>query len=185
MNRLTAIAYIDMLLCLLVAFVLIVANLNTTDAKQTDEQARTPGNIAIFISWPAERDCDVDLWVRAPGDVSVGYSRKNGKVFDLLRDDLGHTSDPVKENFETAFSRGTPAGEWAVTLHPYRLDGLGAVPVHVVAQIIQNGKMETLWTADVMLAAGGETTVRQFTLNGQGSMTSQNTLPITLRSAGG
>jgi hypothetical protein len=173
-----------MLLCVLVAFIMIVANLNTTDAKQTDEQARTPGNVAIFISWPADRDCDVDLWVRAPGDKSVGYSRKNADVFDLLRDDLGHASDPVKENFETAFSRGTPAGEWAVTLHPYRLDGLGAVPVHVVAQIIRNGKMETLWVADVMLDGRAETTVRRFTLNSQGALTSQNTLPITLRSAG-
>lgn len=182
MTRQCLIAFLDVALSLLVVFILLVANM-TIEAKQADEQARTPGQVMILAVWDADRDCDVDLWVRAPGDYAVGYSRKNGRVFDLLRDDLGHVSDPVPENFETAFSRGAPAGEWIVNLHGYRLDGLGPITVHVIAQVMRGGRAETLWEADVVIDGPREVTVKRFTLDDRGVMTATSTLPIALRNA--
>ena len=33
-------------------------------------------------------DVDIDLWVKAPDDIPVGYSNQGGLFFNLLRDDL-------------------------------------------------------------------------------------------------
>ena len=52
-------------------------------------------------------DADVDLWVQAPGDISVGYSNKGSAVFNLLRDDLGKRVDVTGLNYETSYSRGS------------------------------------------------------------------------------
>jgi hypothetical protein len=57
-----------------------------------------PGNVAVEMQWPDKLDADVDLWVQAPGDAPVGYSNKSGRVFNLLRDDLGKAQDMTYGN---------------------------------------------------------------------------------------
>lgn len=82
------------------------------------EGAPPPGNVIVAVHWPVGA-YDVDLWLIGPGETRpVGYSNKSGQLFNLLRDDLG---SPDKErNYENAYSRGTPAGEYVVNLHCYR-----------------------------------------------------------------
>lgn len=100
--------------------VMILPHINEPESK--DEESRRRGNIRVEIIWPANRDVDVDLWCQAPGDMPVGYSNKGGKVFNLLRDDLGHSSDLTGINYEVAFTRGLPAGEYVINLHYFRGD---------------------------------------------------------------
>ena len=116
------------------AVILLLPHLNPrVEAKQTDSP---PGNVIVEVTWPPQIDADVDLWVEAPGDRPVGYSNKGGKIFNLLRDDLGRFADITDINYEVAYSRGVVAGEYAVNVHLYRNgDGIYPVPVTVVASV--------------------------------------------------
>ena len=88
----------------------------------TPEESR-PGNVMFEAFWENDLDCDVDLWVSGPGDVRpVGYSNKSGQTFNLLRDDLGTSNDVSGLNFENAYSRGLPAGEYIANVHMYRIN---------------------------------------------------------------
>lgn len=79
----------------------------------TKKTENPKGNIVVEIAWP-ECYSDVDLWVKAPNDLPVGYYRKNGKVFDLVRDDLGGGGEVSKANYEVAFAKGAPPGKYEV-----------------------------------------------------------------------
>ena len=112
----------DVIMLTLAGFIVIVLLLlpHINPVAKTDLVAEPPGNVIVELRWPDELDADVDLWVEAPGDAPVGYSNQGGLVFNLLRDDLGRVSDPLELNYETAFSRGVPAGEYTVNVHLYR-----------------------------------------------------------------
>ena len=99
------------------------------------KEAPPPGNVVIEINWPSEIDADVDLWIEAPGDRPVGYSNKGGRVFNLLRDDLGQFRDLTDVNYEVAYSRGIVEGEYTINLHLYRnKSAILPVPVTMVAR---------------------------------------------------
>ncbi len=120
----TFVLWTDNALLLLGGFILLFAIALAMVAKPTpeikDPGIQAPGNVIVEIRWPDGIDADVDLWLLAPGDVPVGYSNQSGHVFNLLRDDLGKVNDPDTLNYETAFSRGIPAGEYVVNLHLFR-----------------------------------------------------------------
>jgi hypothetical protein len=155
---------------------------------KTSDASDMPGNVMVEIRWPDDVDADVDLWVQAPGDVPVGYSNKGGKVFNLLRDDLGTKGDATGLNYEVSYSRGIVAGEYTVNVHLYRNNTqLTEIPVTTVVSV----KSPTAHTAKQILTSkvklahlGQELTVFRFRLNKggeleQGSLTS---LPKPLRS---
>ena len=128
----------DVITLALLGFVVIVAlllpHINPKAVKAED--STTPGNVIVEITWPPQMDADVDLWVEAPGDRPVGYSNKGGKIFNLLRDDLGKFADITEINYEVAYSRGIVAGEYTVNVHLYRNgDGVYPVPVTVVVSV--------------------------------------------------
>ncbi len=152
--------------------------------------APPPGNIVVEVRWPDELDSDVDLWVEAPGDVPVGYSNKGGRVFNLLRDDLGQFGDATRLNYEIAYSRGTPAGDYTVNLHLYR-NSAGHLPVSAVVVVSLKhdpaSSIRTIATEEVELTrVGQELTVIRFSLDGEGKLIpgSVNHLQRDLRSAG-
>lgn len=126
----------DMITLALAAFVVIVILMlpHINDGKKAESDASPPGNVMVEATWPPEMDVDVDLWVKSPGDVPVGYSNKSGLIFNLLRDDLGKQADPTKINYEVAYSRGIPPGEYIVNLHLYR-DTPNIYPVPVTVNI--------------------------------------------------
>jgi len=164
-----------------VAFVfLMLAHLNTpTKAKTT---AITPGNIIVEVRWPDELDVDVDLWVRAPDDRPVGYSNKSGAIFDLLRDDLGVRNDYLGINYETAFSRGAPPGEYVINLHLYR-NNIRIYPVScnvVVSRRNEDGSVNALFRGTIdLLRLGEEITVVRFELNEDGVLVPGSLSPST------
>jgi hypothetical protein len=181
----------DVIMLTLMGFVtIVVLMIPHLNPPPTEIDARPPGSIIVEARWPDGSASDVDLWVQAPGDRPVGYSNRSGEVFDLLRDDLGHTRDQTNLNYEFAFSRGAPAGDYAVNLHLYSLgEGEVSVPVEVTVSMRDpvSARLAQIDRRDLTLRARGiEETVVRFRLaaNGRVEPGSLNRLPIKLRGGG-
>ena len=166
----------DVIMLALLGFVTIVILLlpHLNPPTQAAETARPPGNVFVELRWPDEIDADVDLWVEAPGDVPVGYSNKGGRIFNLLRDDLGQVGDATDLNYEVAFSRGIPDGEYTVNLHLYREDA-GHLPLSAVVIISvkadADGAMRRIAMERVdLVRVGQELTVLRFSLDRTGNL---------------
>lgn len=129
----------------------------------TDPQIDPPGNLVASIAWPPG-SIDVDLWVKSPGDEAVGYSRKSGRVWSLLRDDLGTSNDNTPLNFESAFTRGLPDGEYIINVRCYGCAGKVPVPVSVEVRLATG---ELVWSGDVTLVSDKqEKTALRFVMRG-------------------
>ena len=92
-------------------------------------------------------------------------------------------------NYEIAFSRGTPAGEYAVNLHLYR-DVSGRLPIKAVVavsvRVHRDAAATAIATEEVELRhVGQELTVVRFALDEQGTLVagSAHQLPKVLRTA--
>jgi hypothetical protein len=183
----------DVILLALLGFVTIVVLLLPHLNPPTKEEQASPaaGNLIVEVRWEDQIDADVDLWVEAPGDEAVGYSNKGGHIFNLLRDDLGHKGDITGLNYEMAFSRGAPAGDYTVNLHLYRHNS-GPLPMTAVVAISikmsPNAPLRAIITENVnLLQQGQEITVTRFSLDDVGSLVpgSVHDLPRPLRSGPG
>ncbi len=166
----------DVIMLALLGFVTIVILLlpHINPPVEATDPTRPPGNLVVELRWPDELDTDVDLWVQAPGDRPVGYSNRGGQVFDLLRDDLGHLGDATELNYEIAFSRGAPAGDYTVNLHLYR-NNAGVLPVSAIVVVSSkadmNSPMRPIATRRVRLdRLGQELTVVRFSLDRDGRL---------------
>jgi len=170
--------------------VLLLPHINPK-AKEADQVGdKAPGNVIVEAQWADGLDADVDLWVRAPGDRVVGYSNKAGKYFNLLRDDLGKPLDMTNINYEVAYSRGTPAGDYVVNLHLYRaLATTLPLNVQVIASLRATAQAESqplVTTTVPLFKVGQELTAIRFKLDAKGRLVpgSVNSLYKPLRSAG-
>ncbi len=181
----------DVIMLALLGFVTIVILLLPHINPPTVAEATTdpPGNVLVEVRWPDEFDSDVDLWVQAPGDLPVGYSNTGGDVFNLLRDDLGHSKDVTNVNYEVAYSRGTPAGEYTVNLHLYR-NNAGRFPIPVTVQVSlknrKKGPPAKIALEQVeMRRIGEEQTIVRFSLDDEGNLVpgSVHHLPRGLRTS--
>ncbi len=184
------VSFRDMLFLLVFAYLVIGAVALAHVRKKTEDVtgATPPGSLIIDIHWDDKFDADVDLWVQAPGDVPVGYSNKSGIIFNLLRDDLGHSGDPVSMNYEIAYGRGLWPGEYTVNAHLYR-SADGRYPVPVTAKVSvrgPDGEVANILRSVVPLDhVGQETTIYRFQLDDKGHLIqgSLNRLHKDLRSA--
>ena len=180
----------DVIMLALLGFVTIVILLlpHLNPPVQASD-APPPGNVIVEVRWPDNLNTDVDLWVQGPGDGPVGYSNKGGRTFDLLRDDLGHANDATGLNYEIAFSRGTPVGEYTVNLHLYRdVSGRLPIPAVVVVSVRPHRDVAAaaIATEQVTLDhVGQELTVVRFVLDEKGALVagSVHQLPRVLRTA--
>jgi hypothetical protein len=155
------------------AVILLLPHLSPPGARTADG-LDPPGNVIVELRWPDELDTDVDLWVEGPGDVPVGYSNKGGKLFNLLRDDLGRRADATELNYEVSYSRGIKAGEYVVNVHLYRNTSRRyPVPVTVVASV-KRGAAESarqvLASKLVLGREGQELTAFRFRLDDAGQL---------------
>ncbi|MEK9672947.1 MAG: hypothetical protein VW268_10665 [Rhodospirillaceae bacterium] len=128
----------DVIMLALIGFVAMVVMLlpHLQPPQEERDDAKAPGNVIIEMHWPTDMTYDVDLWVKAPNEVPVGFWNQNGPTFNLLRDDLGIEGDATNENYEMSYSRGIPQGEYIVNVHMYGLLPTGkTVPVKVVASV--------------------------------------------------
>lgn len=157
----------------IVLVLLPFVNLRTDPDQET--KAADPGNVVIEMIWPADMDADVDLWVRAPGDLPVGYSNKGTTILNLLRDDLGHFNDLTDINYEVTYSRGIVAGEWIVNVHAFRTDAdkPPPIPVSVVISIKKpaDDRPNQVYEKEVVLhRLGQELTAVRFALTREGEL---------------
>ena len=173
------------LLAFIVLFVIVLAFINPV-SKRTDAEVRMPGNIMVQIRWPDDVDVDVDLWVKAPGDSSIGYSNRAGRVFNLLRDDLGSIGDSTKYNYELAFGRGMPDGNYTVNIHLFRNGShLTEIPVDALVYISQ-GSAPPVRIAQkhvVLKTVGEEVTIANFEIKSEQFTGNANDTYTPLRSA--
>jgi hypothetical protein len=130
-----------------------------------------PGNIVVAVYWP-EGDTDVDMWVTGPGQSApVGYSNKSGELFNLLRDDLGAPDE--ERNYENAYSRGVPAGEYIVNVHCYRCPDVPVevdVEVHLSREGDSKGIVPLATTSVELTRSGEERTALRFKLDADGQV---------------
>jgi hypothetical protein len=173
----TGTVFRDVIMLALAGFVvmviLLLPHLNPP-GKAAQENTSPPGNVIVEVRWPDELDCDVDLWVEAPGDRPVGYSNKGGLIFNLLRDDLGKRADATGMNYEVSYSRGIPAGEYTVNVHLYRnTSGVFPIPVTVVTSVKKSAKdsaRQLLASKVELTREGEELTVYRFRLSEDGDL---------------
>ena len=155
----TAVIFRDTLFLALLGFVAVVVILIShinPKAQASTKDAEPPGNVIVEARWADGLPVDADLWVQGPDGNAVGYSRKSGPLFNLLRDDLGSAGDIGPLNYETTYSRGIVAGEYTVNVHAYR--GKYPVEVFVVASVKRspNESAQPLVKATVTLRREGE-----------------------------
>ena len=180
----------DVLLLLLAGFVvmlLVLLPFVNPEGKDAVADEDPPGNISVEASWDDEADVDVDLWVKAPGDVPVGYPKKGGAVFNLLRDDLGATADASGENYEVAYARGLVSGLYTVNVHLFR-DKENSLPLDTTVVVStrtnpHSGMKQILLSEVALERVGQEITVFNFRLDEDGSLVpgSVNGSPRNLR----
>jgi hypothetical protein len=173
----TGTVFRDVIMLALAGFVamviLLLPHINPP-GRAAQENTQPPGNVIVEVRWPDELDCDVDLWVEAPGDIPVGYSNKGGVIFNLLRDDLGRRADATGMNYEVSYSRGIVAGEYTVNVHLYRnAAGVFPIPVTVVTSVKKSAKESArqVLASNIELGREGqELTVYRFKLSEEGDL---------------
>jgi len=144
-------------------------------AETESTKSDPPGNVIIEAFWPEDRDVDLDLWVKAPEDIPVGYSNRGGLFFNLLRDDLGIYKDPTPINYEVAYSRGINPGEHIVNLHLYREDLTSFKPfeAQVVVTVVNPEtkiRQQILESTVLLDEIGKELTIFRFKLDKEGNL---------------
>lgn len=153
--------------------ILLLPHLNPPGTKSAAAM-EPPGNVIVEVRWPDELDTDIDLWVQGPGDVPVGYSNKGGKLFNLLRDDLGRRADATALNYEVSYSRGVVQGEYVVNLHLYRnMARKVPIPATVVASVkrsVGESARQLLTTEVAFGREGQELTAFRFRLDAEGGL---------------
>lgn len=178
MDEETLTVWLDTALLMLGGFILttvLMMSVVNPPAKSADSEGdKAPGNVVVEAQWADKLDADVDLWVAAPGDRPVGYSNKSGQIFSLLRDDLGKSQDVTDFNYEIAYSRGMPSGEYVVNVHLYRAIGASfPIEVKLVASVRadEEGKSRQLVTTTVrLLRLNDQVTAFRFNLDSQGNL---------------
>ena len=186
----TSTVFRDVIFLALAGFVAMVLLLlpHLNPPATASEGVPAPGNVIVEISWSEKVDADVDLWVQAPGDVPVGYSNKGGRLFNLLRDDLGGQSDVTNVNYEVSYSRGITPGEYVVNVHLYRdMSNQLPLPVSVSVSVKTSAQVAAkriLTTKLLMAHQGQEITAFRFELQADGKLVagSVHDLPKALRS---
>jgi len=155
--------------------VMMVPFINPTAEVELETSASEPGNVIVEIHWPPELDADVDLWVKAPGDIPVGYSNKGTALVNLLRDDLGQFNDLTDANYEVTYSRGIVSGEWVVNVHAFRMDleRPPPIPVRTVVSVMRPDFLRPVQILEKqidLVRLGQERTVFRFKLSDEGKL---------------
>ena len=169
----------DVIFLTLVGFVAMVIMMlpYIRPVEERQEEAKAPGNVIVEMHWPNELPHDVDLWVKAPDEIPVGFWNQGGKTFNLLRDDLGGEFDATEQNYEITYSRGIPVGEYIVNVHMYGPLPHGlAIPVNVVVSV--KGKFsdaqQILNTTVRLTRRGQEETAFRFRLDQDGGLVKES-----------
>lgn len=173
MNDSTSVIFKDMLFAALAAVIIILVFL--INPPKVNDAMQAPGNLIVSVFWP-KGSIDVDLWLSAPGEAQpVGFRNKSGKVWNLLRDDLGTIGDLLPTNYENAFSRGMPKGQYTINLVCYTCKVGPFDTIVRVEKKNKDGNILLFKEGKVRMSYSGEQkTFLNFVLNEDGSLQSMN-----------
>ena len=117
--------------------------------------------------------------------VGLGFSAETCiRVFNLLRDDLGTEGDATEENYEVAYSRGIPAGEYIVNVHMYGPIPPGmTVPATVVVSVRKEFEQtkQILKTQVMLKRRHQEETAFRFRLTSKGELVKDSVTTLRRR----
>lgn len=106
--------------------------------RDGSEDKKIEGDLIVQMFWDNNSRIDVDLWVQTPGDSPVFFSRKNGLVSNLLRDDLGSAGDVVPLNYEINTTYNPPKGKYSINAEIFNFNGDPKNDVDVVITVMYN-----------------------------------------------
>lgn len=120
----------DLLFNLLVGFVfLFIVAFLLINPPTKKEEAPKKAEYLIIIEWDTVSNDDVDLWVQDPEGTTVSFTRKEGGLLNLEKDDLGVSNDSwinprgervvIPINREVVTMRGIKPGRYKVAAHIY------------------------------------------------------------------
>ena len=184
---------LDILFNMLLAFVMLfiiaftLVRQDNPDSKKAD--IRIEGDLLITITWPSERDDDIDIWVRDPKGNIVFFSERQAGLMYLDRDDVGFTNDVILINGENIKSignqemvtiRGLEPGEFIFNIHAYQLRGNSPVPISIRIDRI-GSPTKTIFVRTVTLEkTSEEKTIVRLTFDKKGNVIESNHLFISL-----
>lgn len=175
MGGLFDIAFRDVITLALTAFmaavIMLIPWVNPKGEESKDvQETKASGQLIFEVEWKPSIDVDVDMWVRAPGLVPVGYSNLGNQSCNLLRDDLGKQNDPLDGNHEQLVCRDLRMGEYVFNLHYYRGD-IRQVGVRWVIRKPEGNKLKEILTGvAVMEYQSIEDTMVRFSLDSDGTL---------------
>lgn len=170
----------DLLWTLFICFVVTTALLITEiKHKQTTDKVNddvSAGSISVYIFWKDGIDLDIDTHLSAPGDSHVYFGKREGKIWNLLRDDLGMMGDTAPRNFENAYARGLPAGDYVVNIAAYR-GGPQFYPIEIEGEVLitadpnaGKGSQKIVKQKVTLYRTGEETTLARFSIDSAGNV---------------
>ena len=170
---------IDFLCCLLLVVYTLIA------PPRQPTSIETLGEYAIEVTWPGNRDDDIDTYVEDPEGNVVSFSNRDVALMHLDHDDLGRRSDRerygsrvavVKANEERVVLRGVVPGEVTVNVHAYRMTSAGPCPVRIRLYRLRGEDRKLLDRSLTVSHTGEEATAFRFTLDAHGTLRGHNTL---------
>ena len=182
-------AFVDLLFNFIIGltFLFIVSFLMINEPKREDN-TEPMAEYMIILSWDAESDVDIDLWIHGPSGV-VGFQTPVSGFMYLDKDDLGHRNDYVwvngekkilKLNREIVNIRGFHSGEYVVNIHYYGgPEAYKEVPANV--EVIKLNPFSVVYEASPkLIKRGQEETIVRFTMDGEGNYSNINQLKKTI-----
>ena len=176
----TLFAWNDLLWTLLACFMLLTALLVTqiqkmkTDVKAEDD--KSAGSISVYVFWKDGIDLDIDTHLSDPRGDHVYFSKPSGRVWNLLRDDMGMAGDSAGRNFENAYARGLPPGNYQSNIHAYRgTPSLYPIEVEAEVRVIADpteGKAakQVIRQRVTLYRTGEEITLVRFSIDAEGNV---------------
>lgn len=175
----TLFAYNDLLFSLLACFMLLSVLLlvEVKNMKKADSEldSRHSGDVNVYAFWGDNLDADMDMHLESPDGEHVWFLHKDGKTWNLLRDDLGMMGDNDIHNFENASARGLPPGSYTINMAAYRaVPSLYPIEIDVEVRFTRTtagGPKQTVYNQKVKLyRTGDETTIIRFDIDSSGNV---------------
>ena len=182
-------AFVDLLFNLIVGivFLFIVSFLMINDPKKA-ENVEPMAEYMVILSWDADKDADIDLWIEGPSGV-VGFQTPVSGSMYLDKDDLGHRNDyvfvdgkrePLYINREIINIRGFESGEYIINIHYYSAKKTYE-EINANLEVIKLNPFSVVHeSSSRLLSRGQEKTVVRFQMSHDGNYSGISQLPKSI-----
>jgi len=180
MNKVTSVAYIDLLSVLFVFFFVAFAIVYSVQKKHDAILGNTVSKAEFLVTmdWPDASDNDYDLWVRDPDDRTAFFRNKETKLLTLDRDDQGDGGKIFPVRREIVSFRGLKAGTYTVNVV---LWNKRAAPEKARISVVKLNPFSIIEEKTVELTqTKEEVTILSFTVDETGRVIAKNHDPVKM-----